>query len=264
MLSREVVLSDDILSRTPPPAAARVEYGEDPHQFGDVRLPKNKPLAAIVMNIHGGYWRNKYDLAHAGHLCAALSENGLLTWNVEYRRVGDPGGGWPGSISDIQAAYQFVPQLAKRFQFKADRVIVMGHSAGGQLALCLAAREPALKTVVSLAGVLDLQRAWELHLSNDAVVGFLGGTPKQNSANYAAADPMQLHIAAAEQVIVHGTKDDVVPPDFSRKYYEAKSRRGEHVKLLEIENADHFDLIDPRSAAWGKVEEAVLSLAGTP
>src|ERR1700691_5317227 len=159
-------MSDEILTLPPPPADARAAYGTDPHQFGDVRLPKTKGPFPIVMNIHGGYWRAKYDLAHAGHLCAALTARGLATWNIEYRRVGDPGGGWPGTFEDIRNAYRFLPQLAKRYNTNSTKALVMGHSAGGQLALCLAAHEPSVKNVISLAGVVDLQQAWELHLSN--------------------------------------------------------------------------------------------------
>ena len=97
--------SDDILTLPPPPADARLPYGTDPNQFADLRLPKTKGLFPVVMNIHGGYWRAKYDLAHCGHLCAALTSKGIATWNIEYRRVGNPGGGWPGTFEDIRNAF---------------------------------------------------------------------------------------------------------------------------------------------------------------
>jgi acetyl esterase/lipase len=170
--------SDEILTLPPPPADARLSYGTDPNQFGDLRVPTTKPPFPLALNIHGGYWRAKYDLAHAGHLCAALTAKGIATWNIEYRRVGNPGGGWPGTFEDIRSAYRYLPQIAKRYNFDPTKILVMGHSAGGQLALCLAAHESSLKRVISLAGVLDLQQAWEQHLSDDAVVEFLGGKPK--------------------------------------------------------------------------------------
>src|SRR5437868_13107361 len=196
-------MSEDILSLAPPPADARLAYGADPNQFGELRLPKTINLPAsgqalpIVMNIHGGYWRAKYNLVHAGHLCAALTAKGLATWNVEYRRVGNPGGGWPGTFEDIANAYRFLPQIAKRYDLDTTRVAVMGHSAGGQLAPCLAGHDPSVKAVISLAGVVDLQRAWEEHLSDDAVVAFLGGKPKDVPEHYQEADPMQLKIGSA-------------------------------------------------------------------
>lgn len=255
--------SDDILTLPPPPADARIAYGSDPPQFGDVRLPKTKSPAPVIMNIHGGFWRAKYDLAHAGHLCAALTAKGLATWNVEYRLVGNPGG-WPGTFEDIRNAYRFVPELAKRYKLDAGKLLVMGHSAGGELALCLAAHEPSLKRVVSLAGVVDLRQAWELHLSDNAVVDFLGGKPSDVPEHYHEADPMQFSVPhATTQWLIHGAKDDVVPSYFSRSYTEQHQKRGEDAHYLEISTAGHFDLIDPRSNAWPKVENTVLHLLGS-
>lgn len=253
------MLSDEILELAPPPADARITYGVDPNQFGEIRLPKSKGPFPVVMNIHGGFWRARYGLAHAGHLCAALTAKGLVTWNVEYRRTGNPGGGWPGTFEDIRNAYRFVPQLAKRYNLDATKLLVIGHSAGGQLALCLAGHEPSLKRVVSLAGVVDLQQAWELHLGDNAVVDFLGGQPNEVPEHYHEADPMKLSVAhSTVQWLIHGAKDDTVPPYFSRSYAEQKKQRGEDVHYLEISTADHYDLIDPRSKAWTKVENTVL------
>ena len=254
--------SEDILTLAPPPADARLPHGKDANQFGELRLPKSeaKKSFPVVMNIHGGFWRSKYNLAHAGHLCAALTAKGLATWNVEYRRVGNPGGGWPGTFEDIANAYRFLPQIAKRYNLDPTRVVVMGHSAGGQLALCLAAHERSVKAVISLAGVVDLQRAWEDHLSDDAVVAFLGGKPKDVPEHYEEADPMQLKIASATQWLIHGAADSVVPPPFSRNYAEQKKKRGEDVHYLEISTAGHYELIDPHSTAWPKVESTVLHL----
>jgi acetyl esterase/lipase len=255
-------MSEDILTLKPPAADVRLAYGSDPNQFGDLRLPKGKGPFPIAMNIHGGFWRAKYDLLHAGHLCAALTEKGIATWNLEYRRVGNPGGGWPGTFEDTVNAYRFLPQIAKRYDLDATKILVMGHSAGGQLALCLAAHEPSAAQVVSLAGVVDLQRSFDLHLSHDAVLEFLGGKPSEVPDHYREADPLRLPIPRATQVLMHGSADEDVLPEFSRRYVEEKKKTGENVTFIEIAKADHLDLIDPRSAAWGKVEGAVLKLAG--
>jgi acetyl esterase/lipase len=205
------------------------------------------------MNIHGGFWRNKYDLAHAGHLCAGLTERGFATWNVEYRRVGDPGGGWPGTFEDLQAAYQHIPQAGRQYHFDLQKVVVMGHSAGGHLAICLAAHEPSVKRAISLAGVVDLQAAFDRHLSNDAVLEFMGGKPSEVPEHYAEADPMKLKIPHAKQWLIHGDADDVVPTDFSRRYVKSKKKSGEHARLVEIARCGHFELIDPRSEPWKAV-----------
>ncbi|MFL6301718.1 MAG: alpha/beta hydrolase, partial [Terriglobales bacterium] len=169
--------SEGILSQAPPPADTRISYGSDPLQFIDFYFPKGNTPYPLVLFIHGGFWRAKYDLTHAGHLCAALANAGIATANIEYRRVGNPGGGWPGSLEDIEAALQSISTAANNHHFNLNRVAVMGHSAGGQLALALASRGKNLRGVVALAPVSNLRRAYYLHLSNDAVGGFLGGTP---------------------------------------------------------------------------------------
>src|SRR5215471_4300026 len=218
-------MAEDILSRQPPPADLRLSYGADPNQFIDLRLPGRKPKPSpLVINIHGGFWRAKYNLDHAGHLCAALTAKGLATANLEYRRVGNEGGAWPGTFADIRAAYQFLVQKAPTHNLDARKIVVMGHSAGGQLALCLAAHEARVGRVVSLAGVVNLQRAYDLHLSNDAVVEFLRGTPSEVPDHYREADPMQLSVPRAKQWLIHGQSDDVVPPAFSRDYVDAKKK----------------------------------------
>jgi acetyl esterase/lipase len=253
-------MSDDILTLAPPPADTRLAYGSDPNQFLDLRLPtskeKSKQPYPLVINIHGGYWRAKYNLDHAGHLCAALTAKGMATANL---------GAWPGTFADIRSAYQFLMQNAVRNNLDRRRIVVMGHSAGGQLALCLAAHESGVRRVVSLAGVVDLQRCYQLHLSNNAVVEFLRGTPAEVPDHYREADPTELSIPRAQQWLIHGVSDDVVPLDFSRDYVVAKQKRSgkqkEDVHLIEIPGSGHFDVIDPRTQAWKQVEETVLRLA---
>src|SRR5215831_188672 len=118
-------MSEDILSRQPPPADLRLTYGSDPNQFIDLRLPAEvrKPFA-LVINIHGGFWRAKYNLDHAAHLCSALTAKGLATANLEYRRVGNEGGAWPGTFADVRAAYQFLIQNAEKHGFDSAKVVV--------------------------------------------------------------------------------------------------------------------------------------------
>lgn len=257
-------MSDSILALPPAPADIRLAYGSDANQFIDLRLPKSKAPFPLVINIHGGYWRAKYNLDHAGHLCAALTAKGLASANLEYRRVGNEGGAWPNTFADIRGAYQFLRQNARQHHLDTQRVLIMGHSAGGQLALALAAHERSVTRVVSLAGVVDLRRAYQLHLSNDAVVEFLRGTPADVPDHYREADPMQLSIPQARQWLFIGSADDAVPPAFSRDYVTAKQKRTgkekEDVHLLEITGADHFDLIDPRTAAWKQVEKTVWQM----
>jgi len=259
------IMPDDVLSRPAPPYDFRVAYGSDPNQFIDLRVPshRGKP-SPVVMNIHGGYWRAKYNLEHAGYLCAALTSQGWATANVEYRRVGNDGGAWPGTFADVRSAYQFLMQNAQKHSLDSKHFVVMGHSAGGQLALCLAAHERSVTRVISLAGVVDLRQAYELHLSNDAVVEFLRGTPSAVPDHYREADPMELSIPQAHQSLILGSADVDVPPKLSHDYVDAKQkRRGdqkEDVHLLEVSGADHFNLIDPQSQAWKQVQKTVQEL----
>ena len=252
----------DILSRPQPPPDKREAYGNDPNQFLEIRLPQGKRPYPVLLNLHGGYWRAKYDLTHAGHLCEALRAAGVATLNVEYRRVGDPGGSWPGTFADVRSAYRYVRQEAGRFQLDLNRLVVMGHSAGGQLALCLAGHETSLQRAIALAGVVDLKKTFALHLSHDAVVEFLGGAPEEVPDHYREADPMELKIAQARQWLVHGSDDDTVPVEFSRAYVAQKKKSGETVDLVEIPNCGHFDVIDPGTAAFKQVTATVFSALG--
>jgi acetyl esterase/lipase len=262
------VTSEDILSKKPPDPDLRIPYGTDTNQFIDVRVPAGAGPHPVVFFIHGGYWRAKYDLTYAGHLCDALKKKGIATCNLEYRRVGNPGagwpdlgGGWPGTFEDIRNAYNLLYVHDKWLvHFDLNRLCVAGHSAGGQLALCLAAHDPRVKRVLSLAGVLDLRRAWELHLSNDAVVEFLGGTPTEVPEHYREASPAERPIPNTIQKLVHGTSDEAVPYEISKNYAEKKKKAGENVELITLPQTGHFEIVDPSSAVWPKIEQLFLAL----
>ncbi len=253
------MLAPDIFSRKVPDAEMRLSYGANPNQFVDVRLPPGKGPYPVVFFIHGGFWRAKYDLSHTGHLCDALKQTGIASWNVEYRRAGNPRGGWPGTFEDICAAYHLLLSSATKHgsNFDPRRICVAGHSAGGHLALCLAAFEKSVTRAISLAGVLDLRRAWELHLSNDAVVEFLGGTPAEVPEHYREASPAGRAVPQARQVLIHGTADTAVPYEISKSYAETKKKSGEHVELITLPDVGHFAIVDPVSAVWPKIQESI-------
>jgi acetyl esterase/lipase len=254
--------SEDILSQKPPDPDLRFPYGKDQNQFVDVRIPAGKGPHPVVFFIHGGYWRAKYDLTYAGHLCAALKKIGILTWNVEYRRVGNPGGGWPGTFEDIRSAYHVLLGHKNDTLAKLDlkRICIAGHSAGGHLALCLAAFESSVTHALSLAGLVDLRRAYELHLSNDAVVEFLGGTPTEVPEHYHEASPAERSIPQTRQKLIHGVTDDTVPFEISQNYVTKKKSVGEHVELISLQNTGHFEIVDPGSNIWRQVENTFVSL----
>lgn len=247
--------SPDILQLPPPKADARIAYAGAPLQFGDLRVPSGPGPHPVVIFIHGGFWKAAYSLEHAGHVCAALTKAGAATWSLEYRRIGDPGGGWPGTFDDVRQGATYVRQLAPKYHLDLTRVVLSGHSAGGHLALWLAAQSVLdLKSAVSLAGVADLKRAWELRLSSGIVEKFLGGSPTQVPDRYALADPMELLPIRTPQGLVHGTADDVVPFEISQRVAKASK----NAQLIPIAGAGHFELIDPRTEAWKIVQKAIL------
>ena len=245
----------DILTLAPPKADARIPYGKDPLQFGDLRVPPGPGPHPVVIFVHGGFWKAAYNLDHAGHLCAALTRAGAATWNIEYRRIGDAGGGWPGTLEDVLHAGEHIKSIALRHRLDLRRVVASGHSAGGQLALWLAAQMAVdLRGVVPLAAVSDLRRAWSLQLGGGVVKQFLGGSPEQEPQRYASTSPMELLPIAAPQRMIHGTADQIVPFDMSERFV----KKSQNAKLIPLKGAGHFELIDPRAREWETVRKNIL------
>jgi len=250
-----LAMSQDILQLPPPKADARIPYGKDQFQFGDLRLPSGQGPHPVAIFIHGGFWRAAYDLLHAGHLCAALTRAGFATWNLEYRRVGNPGGGWPGTFDDVLHGAGHVRALRQKYALDLNRTVAAGHSAGGHLVLWLAAQRAIdLRGVASLAGVSDLRRAYALQLGGGVVTQLLGGTPSQVPSRYAAASPKELLPISVPQRLVHGTDDNIVPFELSENFAQASK----NAHLVPLKGAGHFELIDPRSREWPTVQKSIL------
>ncbi|MBV9617466.1 MAG: alpha/beta hydrolase [Ktedonobacteraceae bacterium] len=252
----------------------RLTYGDEPFQFGDLYVPEDGERHPVVILIHGGFWRATYDLSLMTKLAQELVAKGIATWNIEFRRVGNNGGGWPGTLLDVAQASDYLMSIADDYKFDLQRVVAVGHSAGGHLALWLGTRNSLakknelansetplkLRGAVSLAGAMDLEHVWRLGLGNDAVAEFLNGSPEKVPERYAAASPLEHLPLGIEQVLIHGTEDDRVPLIVSQEYADRARSLGDTVKLIKLVGANHFVVIDPTAAAWSRVVDEIKRL----
>jgi acetyl esterase/lipase len=250
-------------------ADARFTYGAAPEQFGELRLPSGPGPHPVVVLIHGGCWRAEYDITHIAPLATALAGEGWAVWAIEYRRVGSPGGGWPGTFLDVGAAIDHLRSLAKSHSLDLSRVVVAGHSAGGHLALWSASRgvlpkdspiataDPLVpRGVVSIAGITDIGAYASPNGCGSAVVPLMGGAPDAVADRYTQASPVALVPPVPVQLIV-GTADTIVPRTQADAFVKVAGSRAT-VRL--VEGAGHFDLIAPDRAAWTVLREAVRAL----
>jgi len=264
----------DLVKFENPPADARIQYGDDPLQFGDLRMPPGSGPHPVVVFIHGGCWLAEYDISHSSKLTAALARAGIATWSLEYRRVGDEGGGWPGTFQDIGHGTDHVRSIAAEYNLDLDRVIVMGHSAGGHLALWAAARsgipaeapvsstDPlAVSGVLALAPAADLGYLHEQKICDHVVDSLMGGSPTQVPDRYRWSDPVRLAFDGVRQLLILGKYDDGWTPTGLR-YLETARARGDDVRMIEATESGHFEMIDPDSSTWPLVLEATRELLG--
>ncbi len=256
----------------------RLAYGPDPLQHGELRLPEGAGPHPVVVLLHGGFWQAPYGLDQLVRLAETLTARlRVATWNVEYRRVGDAGGGFPGTFLDAGAAADHLRTVANEHRLDLSRVVALGHSAGGHLAHWLAGRariapasplhrpEPLrLCGVVSLAGVTNLAHADRLHLGGGAVRRLMGGSPSELPDRYAAGDPAALLPTGVPQVLLHGDADHVVLPELSRDYVALATRKGDEARLVPLRGAGHFEPIDPATPEFVEVAQAVRRLVYQP
>lgn len=232
------------------PPAPVVRYGEHPDHVANLHLPAGAPPFPVVVLLHGGFWRARWDRTLLTPLALDLARRGYAAWNVEFRRVGQDGGGWPGTLQDVQAA---LAALASVPELGAGSVALVGHSSGGHLALLAACGRPDVSTVFALGAITDIERAREL--DPDAVDEFLGEAAERVPDRLAAASPVSRLPLGVRQVLVHGKGDPTVPVAMSVAYAEAARQAGDEIELVLVAGADHFDVVDPAHYAWREVTD---------
>ena len=270
----------DLATAPVPPGARQIAYGTNPLQFGELRVPSVKGPHPVAIVVHGGCWVAKLEnmderavaMNNMRPLSASLTDAGIATWNVEYRRLGNAGGGWPGTFQDVALAADFVRTLARDNDLDLTRIIAIGHSAGGHLAMWLAARAKLPRTselytsnplgltgVVNLDGPPDLKATIPVQqpiCGSPVITNLIGGSPDEQPERYRAASPIELLPLGVRQEFFAGRMfaAQVAP-------YEAASKQaGDTLHTTELANAGHFVFIDPLSDVWPQVLDAVRRL----
>jgi acetyl esterase/lipase len=255
----------------------RIAYGSDPNQYGELRLPRNPGPHPVAVLVHGGCFKAEYaTLRDLAPMADALKAAGIASWNIEYRRLGQPGGGWPGTYLDVGNAVDHLRTFADQYSLDLRRVVIVGHSAGGHLALWAAARARVprdsdlhaanplpVRGVLDLAGPVDLtvNIAGYEALCRDAVITKLvGGPPAEVPERYAHASAMKLLPLGIPQVILTGEHEEFVPRRVAESYVRAANEAGDPARLIVMRDAGHFEIASPRAATWPRVSSVIGAL----
>ena len=234
-------------------------YGDDASQYGELFLPGEAGPHGVVIVIHGGFWKARYDCSLMAKLCEDLARHGVAAWNLEYRRVGN-GGGWPETFADVAAGVDLLSDLDAPLNL--ERVGAIGHSAGGHLALWSAARTTLSgeapgagarvvpQAVVSQAGIADLRLAAHTPPSDEPTRALMGGMPEDLPERYALASPRERLPLGVAQLVLHGERDETVAIDISESYAGAAQAAGDPCELRLLPRTGHFEHIDASSDAW--------------
>lgn len=259
----------DLTGRPRPHADATIAYGADQMQKVDLWLPKGAGLFPVVLMVHGGCWTTSIaDRSLMNWIAADLRQRGIAVWNIDYRGVDRAGGGYPGTFLDAAAAADLLAADAATYHLDLSRLVAVGHSAGGHLALWLAGRSRiaatsplhaahplAIRHVISLGGLPDLEAtaAAEDNGCGTAVIGQLVGAPGPGRRDvYADTSVPRLLPIGASQALVNGEDDSIIPRRLATGYVAKARSAGDPVSLTLVPQTGHVELIAPDSAAWAE------------
>jgi acetyl esterase/lipase len=264
----------DIVKLPSQPPLAKISYGPAPQQFAELRLPAGRGPFPVIALLHGGCYGDYAAADYTAPMATALLKEGWATWNVEYRREQEAGGGWPGTFLDAGNAVDALRQAAGKYPLDLGRIVTMGHSAGGQLALWVAARKRVprssevymanplpVRGAVSMAGIVDMRAFAEYgrRPCGERHIRVMGGTPDRQPARYAAVSPAELLPLGVPQVLIWGAEDTVVPEMLFRDY-ERRAAAQDHVEVITLAGEGHHDLCDPGGPGWAKIVDAIRKL----
>lgn len=262
----------DYMAQTRIQPTVQIAYGSAPAQVIELFLPKGRGPHPVVVLIHGGCFLAKFEgLAQTSGIAGDLARRGYAVWNVEYRKLGEPGAGYPGTFQDVAAAVDRIRVEAPRYHLDTRRVIAVGHSAGGHLALWAAGRgrlptnsplrtdDPLkISAVVALAGIGDLKgqdRAFAIPCGDDTLERLIDISGRAKP--YADTFPAELLPMGTRAVMVHGAYDHVLPPYIGRDYTMLARAAGDPAEVMTLPNAGHFDLVIATTPAWKAVVRTI-------
>lgn len=261
--AQDLIGAADALQFESPEPDHRIAYGSHPLQFGNLRLPAGDGPHPVVALVHGGCWLSMFDLTYMGQAEQAIADAGFAVWSIEYRRVGDEGGGWPSTYLDVGSGFDHLRELSGPYGLDLTRVVAAGHSAGGALALWAAARgkidsasdlyveDPlSVQAVFALAPAADLEGLQTGGACGNVVARLMGGSPAEHMDRYSAASPMQLAPVGVPQTLLIGGLDAAWAPA-GRAYYNRAITVGDsEVRVVDLPESGHFEMVVPSTSTW--------------
>jgi acetyl esterase/lipase len=274
-LAQGPITYDSLAALTAPAPSARIAYGPDALQYGNLRLPQGPGPHRVVLFVHGGCFLQQYTIAHAAALEQAFADSGYAVWSIEYRRVGDEGGGWPGTFEDVARGADYLRVLARTYPLDLSRVVAAGHSAGGALVMWLAARDRLradspvrgssplpIGAVLAIAPATDFGDLQAKRVCGGVIDQLMGGSPESFAERYRDVSPALLAPIRVPQVLVVGEQDRNWGPGGKAYYASAVAAHDSLVRMVEVPEAGHFDVVAPTTPAWAVVMQALRDSFG--